>query len=295
MNRLWTYQECVLGYEKGVWVAFSNSVVNIKPYINRALKFPVHEFQTYVSPLPIDAATPFISIQRFASPSMASTLRSFKDFMKSIEDGKANRDNCFSLLAEGLANRETSKPGDEPICIASILKMDVKGLVDLPDDKRMEALYAKVGRASPSLLFMPHPKLQTDGFRWAPSTFLQRLDAVEPGLTLESAVKLDDKLGLPVTYSGYHLTEENNYISPTKRIFFLDQETDIWCMMVRRTPPRLWHEWPYHGDEGDFIPGFLDPPPFEDLRNAVVILRSISFKPGPTGTAALVTVTGSSK
>ena len=93
-------------------------------------------------------------------------LRSFK-----------NRDTTIlhkiTAAVFALAFRSTSVATDEALCLATLLDMDVMKVYQEPTKKRMIHIWRSFDSVPVKFLFLPHPKLQTPGFRWAPSTLLR--------------------------------------------------------------------------------------------------------------------------
>ena len=83
----------------------------------------------------------------------------------------------FASLLYPLEYRSTTKVIDEPLCLAHIIGLDASELVSIDDvqlrSKRLIELLAEDGFMVPMrLLFTKERKLQLDGFRWAPTTFM---------------------------------------------------------------------------------------------------------------------------
>ena len=80
----------------------------------------------------------------------------------------------FCVVWQALQGRSTSRSADEPICVGTLLGMNVDALIETPDEERMVEFWAHQERLPVSLLFVNGPKLNVDGYRWAPSTLLRR-------------------------------------------------------------------------------------------------------------------------
>jgi len=70
-----------------------------------------------------------------------------------------------------LQNRRTSKLEDETTCLATLLELDVKKLLDTPKDERQVAFVRMQRNLPESVLFGRGPRLQKDGFRWLPQSW----------------------------------------------------------------------------------------------------------------------------
>ncbi|RMZ88071.1 hypothetical protein DV736_g4706, partial [Chaetothyriales sp. CBS 134916] len=69
--------------------------------------------------------------------------------------------------------RTTSWVGDEAVCLAIILNMDVLTIEQTPRQERMEVLARMWYYVPRSLLFLPIPHIATNGLRWMPKSFLR--------------------------------------------------------------------------------------------------------------------------
>ncbi|KAF9639895.1 hypothetical protein BFW01_g11701 [Lasiodiplodia theobromae] len=89
--------------------------------------------------------------------------------------GKSRRQEAFSLL---LDFRTTSRLEDEPVCLASMLRLEqdrIAAIQSAPASQRMMSFYINCGWPSLTWAFMASQssdRLQIPGFRWAPSSFL---------------------------------------------------------------------------------------------------------------------------
>ena len=75
-------------------------------------------------------------------------------------------------LITAVANHITSHPGDETICIAGFLDIDPSPLFKEPLANKMRVLISMLPIIPLSILFAGGPRLDTEGFRWAPRTLL---------------------------------------------------------------------------------------------------------------------------
>src|SRR5436305_1924174 len=77
-------------------------------------------------------------------------------------------------LCNALEYRTTSRPSDEAMCLTSIMGLDVGKVVQVggSSESRMRAFYTQLLEIPPTILFHRGERLQADGFRWAPLSFL---------------------------------------------------------------------------------------------------------------------------
>ena len=82
----------------------------------------------------------------------------------------------FPAIWHAVGQRSVTWPGDEPLCLACLVKMPSEHLAALPVEDRMPQFWRDVARWTEGIplavLFLDRPRLQQRGFRWAPRTFL---------------------------------------------------------------------------------------------------------------------------
>ncbi|KAF8241546.1 hypothetical protein K440DRAFT_624112 [Wilcoxina mikolae CBS 423.85] len=80
----------------------------------------------------------------------------------------------FTTLTRVLRYRTTSKYEDEALCLAAVLGHDVTEIAQTKSsERRMQIFYSFIDSVPADILFYEIPKLQIDGSRWAPVSFLQ--------------------------------------------------------------------------------------------------------------------------
>ncbi|KAK3683010.1 hypothetical protein B0T22DRAFT_387283 [Podospora appendiculata] len=83
----------------------------------------------------------------------------------------SRQDTRLLALMRDLQRRRTTRQTDEPICIATLMNIDLGTFDGMPC---MADIYRSLGRLPRNLIFAPGPRLTAPGFRWAPSTFLEQ-------------------------------------------------------------------------------------------------------------------------
>jgi len=123
-----------------------------------------------------------------------------------LREGDISGYDALSPLLSAIQFRKTSKLSDETLCLSTIMRMDSNELLEQKDDdlleeRRLEVFLKMVGLFPPDVIFNVHGRLQKDGFRWAPKSFLGmppggyvREVAHKPGILTER--------GLFITYPG---------------------------------------------------------------------------------------------
>jgi hypothetical protein len=114
----------------------------------------------------------------------------------------------ISGLGQGLKNRQTSKPEDETICLGTLLAIDIQPLFCKSGQDRMKYLFQSVDRIRPAIVFSDGPRIEEDGFRWAPLSFLRpERHPQEPGYHGRNLWAERHHLGLLVNFDGFLLPE----------------------------------------------------------------------------------------
>ena len=122
----------------------------------------------------------------------------------------------YEPLTDIMRVRQTSRQGDETICLATILSLEVDPYLAIPDTPdadaakgRMRIFLTKINRFDMGLIFNNWERLQIEGFRWAPKTLLahrggkggSEMGVLSPR---DSDIQWDgDKAELPVQFPGF--------------------------------------------------------------------------------------------
>ena len=86
-----------------------------------------------------------------------------------------DRQEVFESLFELLSLRSTSKIEDEALCVSTILGIDVTEIYDIKEaPRRMGKIFEKLGDMDAQILFTSGPRMEEEGFRWAPKSLLAR-------------------------------------------------------------------------------------------------------------------------
>ena len=81
----------------------------------------------------------------------------------------------MGIVKTALAFRSTSVSDDEALCLSALLNLDIAPILEVAGNDRMRTVWALLGDINiiaSSVIFWNDPKLQYNGFRWAPSTLL---------------------------------------------------------------------------------------------------------------------------
>ena len=150
LTRLWTYQEGCLA-EMKVSIAFEDAVISLRSL----LMFYVWRDEVKEMFLPFTGAN---------SISEQFVLRNIDS-----PDG-FDIDNILQI-ASSLHRRQTTRIEDEPICIATLVGVDIK---DLPDKPSLVDILTSVEGIPQDIIFTPGARCAKMGLRWAPASFLDQ-------------------------------------------------------------------------------------------------------------------------
>ncbi|KAL4912890.1 hypothetical protein BDW62DRAFT_206038 [Aspergillus aurantiobrunneus] len=122
----------------------------------------------------------------------------------------------FPAVVAGTLGRTTTKRSDETICLATMLEINPGPLLSIPGRKpagmtaeqkaaweekaceqRMEKLLEIMGAVSARIVFSNLPRMKSEGFRWAPRSYIDRAGTKLPGAGLDPKHKLDDGVVRP--------------------------------------------------------------------------------------------------
>ena len=157
MRRLWCLQEGALPRGVGLWVYFKDGPVHI----------PVLWARLYV------LATQDLKYGRLLQDMFDDIRPLSLDFYYNASKSTPN----LALLDRALSYRNTTVPSDEPLCIATLMDLNIDKILPLCGEERMATVWdliaEKNGGGLPSrMVFLEGPKLEKKGYHWAPSTLL---------------------------------------------------------------------------------------------------------------------------
>ena len=152
-TRLWTYEESAL--PPRLYILGNDTTFHIETLQQRLLE---GEFQDPISH----------SLNMFAAASFRVLI-----VRKTFETLHNDSDRDVQDMLCAISKRTTSCPGDETICIASLLDLDVSPLLQSPPEDRMKVLLSLLPAIPANLLFSAGPRLAEQGYRWAPTSLLQ--------------------------------------------------------------------------------------------------------------------------
>ncbi|KAL8794202.1 MAG: hypothetical protein Q9195_003270 [Heterodermia aff. obscurata] len=89
---------------------------------------------------------------------------------------ESSKELALGRMILSLRNRQTSRNSDETICLSSTIGGNPSELANTTPKYRMQKYLQSLEGIPPATLFMGEPRLCEPGFRWAPTSFLNRRD-----------------------------------------------------------------------------------------------------------------------
>ena len=140
---------------------------------------------------------------------------------KLLQAGSINDMMRIPFLWSSLANRSTSRVGDEPLCISILHDLDIEAFQKPPYAGTVRKFWSLNVKGVPSyVLFLSGPRLTDDGYGWAPASLLD----LKPKGTDFRLASITPR-GLLVTYPGIILSQPHN---PTRSIIACSVEGDTY-------------------------------------------------------------------
>ena len=180
MRRLWTLQGAALA--KKLWFQFANGPLHLHQLGSDLNAIHGYEFK-----------------RKGLAMDMIHTYGEMKIFSAGTPGIKPR--NTISSITSAVQHRLVSVASDEPLCLATLLSLDVKEILRVPESQRMHRLWSLAPLAHNGIprdiLFHPGPKMGEEGCRWAPATLLVPMRY--EGKSIRVSKGVDDQ-GTPTTH-----------------------------------------------------------------------------------------------
>ena len=180
-KRLWTFHEDAVGAYH--YIQFGDRSVDLlRQSIPLALSLQQIRDKTVSGE---------ISVPKFFSSSLSTAFSSSK-LSGSIGDcsqAKVATLQRYGLETRGkleaglhwyrsvLKTKTTTRDSDQALCLASLMKLDLKKITDASTEEKMKVFWSLVPRIPIGIIFSKSKaKLNFDGYRWAPTSFLEFRD-----------------------------------------------------------------------------------------------------------------------
>ncbi len=158
MRRLWCLQEGALARGVALWVYFKDGPVHM----------PVLWARLHL------ISTQDLRYRRLLHDMFDDTRpMSLDNYYNSTPKQTPN----LTLLDRALSYRNTTVPSDEPLCIATLMHLNIDRILPLSGEERMTAIWDLIAEKNEGglpcrMVFLEGPKLERKGYHWAPSTLL---------------------------------------------------------------------------------------------------------------------------
>lgn len=230
-RRLWTFQEGFLAPE--LYYRFSDRSEYFRDLVNDSRKYEDD----------LQAQGQYISFTRWAEGKASAHFTLVKALIWRIKTGAQDESSRFLVflpLTEALRPRKTSRASDETLCAATILGIDPTPFLELQEkddqslwswfvslwsksadigqkqladqrlaDRRMELFLQYIGQFPSGIIFNRLPRLQRDGYRWAPRSLMGGRPNDIGDLSAQGQYgqmcKSGEFVGLSVRYPGFRL------------------------------------------------------------------------------------------
>ncbi|KIA75696.1 hypothetical protein HK57_00512 [Aspergillus ustus] len=207
LKRLWTHQEGFL--PSALWFQFADRAVEIKDLSERLMAH--HEA--------LQRQGRYFGWMLSANAQLTAVYAILPETFKSITP--ETRWTTYKLLAMSMSERKTARQEDEILCLATIIGMPLKEFVQISEEKegetarlRMQRFLERLGKFDSGIVFNNYPRLQSQGYRWAPRSLLNLRTADlaphEPNWSNPDApfehYSGSDRTGLRVRFHGFTIS-----------------------------------------------------------------------------------------
>jgi hypothetical protein len=272
-KRLWTHQEGFLS--RVLWFQFADRAVEIKEFSAR-----LEEYEALLRRKGMHPGWPFA-----AHASLTNVYSTLPDWFKNFEP--EDKWMAYPLLAMSMAERKTSRLADEIICLATIIDIPLECFFKIPSkpdavagQRRMELFLEKLGTFDAGIIFNNYPRLEKQGYRWAPRSLLNLRtaelapasdpDELNPDALFEGIWEFaitPGRRGLKVKYHGFIISFEEGgpSFSSAQRGCAIrcddaaDSSVDVqgWWFVVQLPPNDV--EWKVYRDYAVILSRVPDP------------------------------------
>lgn len=222
-RRLWTLEECVLG-RYNLRFQFDGNVLDPLREISKGGR--------YLSDGSVLGLKTAVPPEIFA-----------------LDDPEVPLRQRIMMLQRVLQDRATTEPADEPICIASVLDLDLRHIVDTKKEDRMTEVWRMVNDVPAQFAFWLKKTLQVPGFRWAPATFLDGLGFPRGDYIEGPPARRDVSKGLLIKHQGWLLECPQGEL--IRRCFHFTGGIDsysVLCMNEKGLGEHRMNPWTVVGD-----------------------------------------------
>lgn len=177
-------------------------------------------------------------------------IKRTKTFTTLVNRGSNGQEADLAMIEAALRHRSVSVGADEPHLIANLLGLDLEEILNGSGESRVYRMWSQmpsIPHGIPkSIIFRLGPRLRGEGFRWAPSTLLDRYEDVDDILlTMRDGNNegVPSPRGLCVSLPGYNLSFPGRpkglppnpwNVMREKKLLYMRDEYGAWYLVRRR-------------------------------------------------------------
>jgi hypothetical protein len=231
LSRLWTLQEGVLA--RNLHFQFRDEALP-GDFLWRLCELP-------------ESAPPGVELLKPAV--LREIIWSFKMLWKFRNSKPEDR---LAYTWNGIAPRHTTKAEDEPVCLSTLLELDLEDsatIVNAAGPERMKEFVRRARRLPSSCIFQLDQNFEERGLRWAPKSILLSRRPVDAVQDVETRSAGEEPLGnvtaegLVVKYPGFELTIHEELHDSEKYLLFYETNSDTWYNMITVDKDDLRRPW----------------------------------------------------
>ncbi|KAF2500699.1 hypothetical protein BU16DRAFT_614420 [Lophium mytilinum] len=142
-------------------------------------------------------------------------------------------------LATALFHRATSVSSDEPLCLATLLRLDIEKIMAARVDQRMLNFWSQMTEVPAEVLLWNTPTLSVDGYRWAPTSLISVAAFSLSSHSVQSPRYIAATRcprGLKATFLGMHFPLKDRSLSIIEDIMLYNKERKEYFRVQPFTP-----------------------------------------------------------
>jgi len=180
-RRLWTYQEGALA--KAIYFQFQDLAFDL------------------------DAAMKVLSTTKdlVLDLTLSQSLHERYDSLRGFKISEGRLEKKLGAVASAVRFRSTSVASDEALCLAALLDLDMRRVLESAPATRMQTFWQLLPRVPASILWYTGETIDVDGLRWAPQTLLLSKGNFQVGSE---------------RYKGVYLTQSNSALVTPRGLLF---------------------------------------------------------------------------
>ncbi|KAI9148168.1 Heterokaryon incompatibility protein [Paramyrothecium foliicola] len=176
-RRLWTLQEAM--YAAKLTFPFSDGLLFFENFPSMVELRKVQRHSTDLSTLQMRDLLDYFCPSSYRAESL-NTERI----------NQTARVDRFIGTVTQLCHRTTSRRSDEAVCLATLLDANLEAILEENEPNRIQRILEHQGGFAPTIIFLHGPKMQSEPYRWAPSSFMYPWNSIQRQLFRPTPIKL---------------------------------------------------------------------------------------------------------